>query len=156
MALADSSSTAFFRAYAHAILERQHKHLAVPYRTRLPALHDGFDGGLDEIVIHGNKNLDLAEQVAHLLDPPIDLGNTHLPSVPQDLGHGDKVHLCLVKLLLDRIQPVRFDNGNDHLHILRSSYSKRVYAFSLCWVRSRPMISSFSATLIPTIQSTIL
>ena len=48
-------------------LERQYENLAVTDLARFSTLYDGLDRRLDKTVVHGDENLHLTEQVAHLL-----------------------------------------------------------------------------------------
>src|SRR4051812_43578374 len=72
---------------ADAILHRQDENLAIADLAvgAAPArLDDRVDGRLDEILVHGDLELDLPEQVDGHLMPPIDLG---IPLLPPEALH---------------------------------------------------------------------
>src|SRR2546421_6584605 len=70
-------------ADAQAVFERQDEDLAVadaPLRPSAAGHHDGVDRRLDEVLIHRNLKLNLAQQVDREFAAAVDLGVSLLPA----------------------------------------------------------------------------
>src|SRR5262249_12604491 len=79
----DGLAAALARANAHAILQRQHKDLAVadlPRFRRARGVNDRLDGGLDEGVVDGDFEFELGQQADLEFAAAVDLGVAALPA----------------------------------------------------------------------------
>src|SRR5262249_30196418 len=73
----DRFRSALAGADADAVLQRQDEDFAVadaPLRPSAAGLHDGVDGWLDEILVDGDLQLHLAQQVHRQLVAVVDFG----------------------------------------------------------------------------------
>src|SRR5690606_11417806 len=116
---------------AYAILQRQDKDLAVSDLALLPRaapLDDGIDRRLDEVLIHGDLQLHLAQQVDRKLPTSVRLRLTSLPAKPLTIDHRQPEHLDFRQRLLDRFQPAWLDDGDDEFHATRNLQGPAVSA----------------------------
>src|SRR5947207_2368594 len=78
-------------ADANAVVHRQYKHFAVadcPFLAGATPFDNRFDRRLDEVVVHGNLKLHLAQQIDLVLVAAIHLRLTFLPSKTLAIEHG--------------------------------------------------------------------
>src|SRR4051794_30157513 len=102
-----------------AVVHRQDEDLAIADLAVRPAparLDDRVDRRLDEVLVDGDLQLDLPEQVHRDLVPPINLGVTLLTPEPLDVGHGEPEDLDLREGFLDRFELGGLDDRDDQLH----------------------------------------
>ncbi len=79
----DRLAASFARADPDALVHRQHEDLAIAdftFVARAAPLHDRRNRRLDEVVVDGNLELDLAEQVDRNLMATVGLGVAPLPA----------------------------------------------------------------------------
>src|SRR5437667_2825306 len=96
----DRFRTAFPRPNADTIFQRQDENLAVAdasLRSGSTGFHDGVDGRLNEILIDGNLQLDLAQQVERQLVAAVYLGVPLLPAEALHVHDGQAKHFDLVE-----------------------------------------------------------
>src|SRR5690349_3094660 len=111
---------ATFLAIAHPddLIQRNNEYLAVPHlalaaRSTTRPANDGVDGGLDEVLIDGNIEPHLANEVyLHGLAAEI-LRVAFLPAVPLDVGHGQAEHLDGGQFSFNGVEPVRLNDCDD-------------------------------------------
>jgi len=77
---------------------------------------DRLDRGRDELLVDGDLELHLLEQVARLLVAAVDLGDSLLAPAPEHLGDGHEVDLLLLELRQHVLHPVRLDDRDDVFH----------------------------------------
>src|SRR5579884_1499488 len=117
--LLDGLGAALAGADADAVLQRQDEDFAVAdaaLGAGAPGLHDGVDGRLDEVLVDGDLELHLAQQVDGQLVAAVDLGMALLATEALDVDDGQAEDLDLVKGLLDGLELGRLDNGQDQFH----------------------------------------
>src|SRR5450432_1939395 len=110
-------------ADADAVQQRQDEDLAVAdfaFLAGAAGLDDGIDGGLDELVVHPDLELDLAQQVDGVLMAAVDLGMALLATETLNIADGQADDFDLVQRFLDSFQFGRLDDGLDHFHGLLS------------------------------------
>src|SRR5262249_39098751 len=116
--------TPLTRANPNDIIQGKNENLPVAdlaFRTCPSPLDDGLDGGLNELLVHRDLELDLPDQVHLVLVTAVNLRMPLLPSQPLDVAHREAEYLHLAQRLLDSLKPRWLDNGNDVLHpILRN------------------------------------
>src|SRR5207248_2018210 len=89
----------FASADADAVFQRQYEAFAIAdsaLRSGAAGLHDGVDGGLNEILINGNLQLNFAEKVDREFVAAVDLGMALLAAeaLHVDNGHAKDCHLA--------------------------------------------------------------
>src|SRR5690348_8697937 len=100
----DRFRAALAGADADAVLQRQDEDLAVADATLGPGaagLHDGVHRRLDEVLVDGDLQLHLAEQVHRQLVAAVHLRVALLPAEALDVDDGQAEDLDLVEGLLD-------------------------------------------------------
>src|SRR6266545_7121661 len=115
----DRFRPAFARADADHLVERQDEDLPVadlPLLAGPAALQDGVDGRLDELLVDGDLQLHLADQVHLVLVPAVDLGVSLLATDALDVADRQAEHLHLAQRLLHCLQPGWLDDGDDVFH----------------------------------------
>ena len=103
----------------YGFVHRQHKDLAVAdgaLRTRAGRLQQAVDRSIDEVVVDGDFELDLAEQVGLILRAAVRLGLAPLSSEPHRVAHAHARHAQPVQCLLNRLQLRRLDHGENQFH----------------------------------------
>src|SRR5947199_2184282 len=101
-------------ADADAVLQRQDEDLAVADAALRPGaagLHDGVDGRLDEVLVDGDLQLHLAQQVDGQLVAAVDLGVALLPAEALHVHDGHAEHFDLGQRFFDRVELGRLDDG---------------------------------------------
>src|SRR5437773_7816520 len=73
---------------ADGLFDRHHEDFAVADFVRARGVHDGLHGALDKDVVEHDLDLDLGQEVDHVLCPAIDLGVSLLPPEALHLGDG--------------------------------------------------------------------
>ena len=109
----------FAGANANAILHREDKDLPVadfPGGSGSSPLDDGVDRRLEELLVDGDHQLHLADQVDRELVAPIGLGVPSLAAEALDVHHRQAEDLHVGQGRLDRLQTVGLNNSNDQLH----------------------------------------
>src|SRR3954468_24772178 len=115
----DGLGPALAGADADAVLQRQDEDLAVAdaaLGAGAPGLHDGVDRRLHEVLVDGDLQLDLAEEVHGQLVAAVDLGVPLLAAEALHVHDGQAEDLDLVERFLDRFQLRRLDDGEDEFH----------------------------------------
>src|SRR5262249_15028959 len=115
----DRLAAALAGANADAVFQRQDEDLAVADLTRLRGprrLHDRLDGRLDERVVDGDLQLQLRQQANLDLRAAVNLRVAALHAAAADVADGHQVNVALVERLLDGLEPLRANDGHDHLH----------------------------------------
>src|SRR5262249_10292887 len=115
----DGLGPALAGADADAVLQGEDEDLAVAdaaLGAGAAGLDDGVDGGLDEVLVDGDLELDLAEQVDGQLVAAVDLGLALLPAEALDVDDGQAEDLDLGEGLLDLLQLAGLNDGQDELH----------------------------------------
>jgi hypothetical protein len=92
--------------------------LAVADFAGAGGLHDRLYHAIDLVVGDGDFQLDLGQEVDHVLGPAVQLGVALLATEALDLGGGDARHAGLGQRLADIVELERLDHGHDHLHRL--------------------------------------
>src|SRR5207253_8196107 len=120
----DGLRPALAGADADAILQGEDEDLAVPDATLRPGaagLHDGVDGRLDEILVDGDLQLHLAQQVDRQLVAAVDLGVALLPAEALHVHDSHAEDRDLAQGLLDGFELGRLNDGEDEFHASASS-----------------------------------
>ena len=115
--LSDGFLAAFTRADADAFVHGQDEDLAVADVPRARAFADAFDGGLDELVVHGDCQADLLQQIDFLKRAAPHMHVSALLAAAQRVRYGDFEDAAGVKSLLDGIQPVGLNVRDDQFHV---------------------------------------
>ena len=81
----------------------------------------------------GDLELDLRQEVHHVLGAAVQLGLALLPSEPLDLGHGNALHAHLGERFAHIVELERLDDRHDELHSRHpadrcANYSKAIAA----------------------------
>src|SRR5690554_230642 len=79
---------------------------------------DGIQDGLQTAVVHGHLDLDLGQEVDHVLGAAVELGMPLLATEPLDLGDGDALNAVVGQRLADVVQLEGLDDGGDEFHPL--------------------------------------
>src|SRR5690606_7925178 len=79
-------------------------------------LNDRINGRLDEVLIHGDLKLHLAQQIHRNFVAAIDLRMSFLPAEPLDVHNGQTEYLDLGQGGFHSFQPAGLNDGNDQLH----------------------------------------
>src|SRR5262245_14125609 len=108
--------TRLSRADAVGLLEREDEHLAVADLARPRVLQDHVDHLIDAIVVHGDLELHLGNEVDRILGAAVDLGVPALPAEALGLDRRDAGDAGLAERLGDVVQDVRLDNRDHELH----------------------------------------
>ena len=113
-------AAAFAGADADAIVERQDEDFAVAdlaRRAGAAALDDRVDRRLDEVLVHRDHELHLAQQIDRELAPLIEhLGLALLPAEALAIHDREPHDLDFGQGLLDVLQLARLDDGDDQFH----------------------------------------
>src|ERR1043165_5455645 len=112
--------TALAGADADAVFQRQDENLAVAdasFRTGATRFHDGVDGRLDKILIDGNLQLHLVQQIDREFVAAVHLGVPLLPAEAAAVDHRQTEDLDLVESFLDGFHFRRLNDGDDEFHI---------------------------------------
>src|SRR5262245_37144411 len=115
----DRFRSALAGADADHLVERQDEDLSVadlPLLAGPAALQDGVDGRLDELLVDGDLQLHLADQVHLVLMPSVDLGVSLLAADALDVADRQAEHLHLAQRVLHGLQPGGLDDGDDVFH----------------------------------------
>src|SRR5262249_37421905 len=103
-------------ADADAVLQRQNEDFAVAdaaLGSGAARLHDGVDCRLHEVLVDGNLQLHLAQQVQGQLVASVDLRVAFLPAEALHVHDGQAENLNLVEGFLDRFELRRLDDGQN-------------------------------------------
>src|SRR5690625_5285807 len=103
----------FARPYAHNMLERTHKNLAVTDLVGASRLFYGLDGDVHQLIGQGHLEFDLGQKVGHILRTSVELGMTFLPSETFYSGHGEALHAHPREGFTHLIELEGFDDGDD-------------------------------------------
>ncbi len=106
-------------ADADAVFHRQNKNLAVANLARFAraaSLDHGVDGRFDEIVVHGDLQLDLPEQIDADFAAPVDFGLPLLPAKTLHVHDGQPNHLHFGQGRFDVLELAWLDDSNDEFH----------------------------------------
>src|SRR5262245_60743132 len=109
----NSFGATFAGADADAVLERQDEDLAVADLALVAGasgLDDRLDRRLDELVVDGDLQLHLAQQVDGVLVAAVDLGVALLAAEALDVADGQADDLDFVERFLDRLELRRLDD----------------------------------------------
>src|SRR6202034_3823826 len=79
-------------------------------------LHDRIDGWLDEVLVDGDLQLHLAQQVHRQFMTAVDLGLALLPAEPLHIDDGQTKDLDLVEGFLDGFKFRWLDDGKNEFH----------------------------------------
>src|ERR1022692_1401074 len=106
-------------ADADAVFERQDEDLAVAdaaFRPGAARFHDRVDGRFDEVLVDGDLQLNLVQQVHRQLMPAIDFRAPLLSAEAAAVDHCQAKDLDLVERLLDSFDLGRRNDGDDKFH----------------------------------------
>src|SRR5690554_3808469 len=103
-------------ADAHGALQRLHEDLAVADLAGVGRLEDRLDHRVELVVGHRDLELDLGQEVDHVLGPAVKLGVALLAAEPLDLGNRDAGHAGLGQRFAHVVEFERLDDRHDHLH----------------------------------------
>lgn len=89
----------------------------LPLLPRSATFHDGVDGGFDEVVIHGNLQLHLAEQVHFIFVTAIEFGLSFCRPKPwQSSTVRRKTSLSSGGKRLSLLRSAGLNDGDDKFH----------------------------------------
>src|SRR6218665_2664449 len=97
-------------ADADDLLDVVHEDLAVADLAGARRAFDRFDHALDQVVGHGGLDLDLGQEVDHVLRAAVQLGVALLAAEALDFGDGDALHADGRQGLAHLIELERFDD----------------------------------------------
>ena len=106
----------FAGADADHLLQRADEDLAVADLAGACRLLDGLHGAVDHVVGHGGLELDLGQEVDHVLGAAVELGMALLAAEALDLGDGQSLHADVGQRLAHVVELERLDDGGDQLH----------------------------------------
>src|SRR6516165_4396712 len=112
-------------ADADRLVDRRDKDLAVADPAGVRRLLDGFDGTLDQRLLHHDLDLHLRQKIDDVLGPAIELGVALLSPETLGLGDGDTLDADFVKRLLHLVELEGFDDRLDLLHRILISLNPR-------------------------------
>ena len=98
------------------MFEVVNKNLAVADFSGACCTFDGFDRALDVFSVNRGFDLDLWQEVNHVLSAAIQLGMAFLTAKAFDFSNSDTLHANLREGLADLIQLERLDDGGDEFH----------------------------------------
>src|SRR5438270_1902643 len=103
----DRLRSPFARANADAVFQRQDEDLAIAdaaLRTGAARLHDRLDGRLDEVLVDGDLQLHLTQQIDRQFVAAVDLGVTLLAPEALHVNDGQAEDLDLVEGFFHSLQ----------------------------------------------------
>jgi hypothetical protein len=98
------------------LFEVVNKNLAVADFSGACRTFDGFDRALDVFSVNRSFDLDLWQEVNHVLSTAIQLGMAFLTAEAFDFSDSDTLHPDLGEGLADLVQLKGFDDGGDEFH----------------------------------------
>src|SRR5690606_36217340 len=110
-------------ADAHHAVQVPDEDLAVADLAGARRLHDRLDHGVELLVGDRDLELDLGQEVDHVLGAAVELGVALLATEALDLGGGDAGHAGLRQRLAHIVELERLDHRHDHLHRAASGAS---------------------------------
>ncbi len=93
-----------------------HEDLAVTDLARVGGLHDRIQHGVELVLGHDDFDLDLRQEIDHILGAAIQLGVALLAAEALYLGHGEAGHAHIRQRLAYLVELERFDDGGNLLH----------------------------------------
>ena len=75
--------------------------------------------GLDERVVDGDLQLELGQEADLVLRAAVDLGEAALPPAAADVADGHEVDVAFGEGLLDGVELLGADDGDDEFHVCR-------------------------------------
>src|SRR3989344_1029648 len=106
----------FAGADADDLLQRGHEDLAVADLAGACRRFDGFDDAVEDGLVHGGFDLDLGQEVDHVLCTTVQLGVALLTAEALDFGHGDALDADGGQGLTHFIKLEGLDDGGHHFH----------------------------------------
>ena len=113
-------AAAFAGADADAVFQGEDEDLAVADfagRAGAAALDDGVDRRFEELLVDGDHQLHLAQEVDGELVAAVGLGLPALAAEPLHVHHGQAEDLDVGQGLLDGLQTMGLDDGDDQFHV---------------------------------------
>jgi hypothetical protein len=104
-------------ADANDLLDRHHENLAVADLAGTGRLDDGLDGGIDVLGIDDDLDLDLGQEIDHILGTAIEFGMALLAPEALDLGDGQAGDTHFRERFAHFVEFERLDDGFDFLHV---------------------------------------
>jgi len=101
---------------AHHLLDAGDEDLPVADLAGLGGLDDGFDRSVEVGILHDHLDLDLRQEVDHVLGAAIQLGVALLAAEALHLGDGEPGHSDLGQGFAHLFELERLDDGSDLLH----------------------------------------
>src|SRR5476649_698383 len=98
---------------ANSLFQIDHKDLAVTDLAGVGRLGYRLDNPVKILVVNGDINLHLGQEVDHVFRAAIQLGVTLLPTEAFDLSNGNALHADLGQRLAHVVQLERLDDGSD-------------------------------------------
>jgi hypothetical protein len=86
------------------------------FSARAGNFFQAFDRAIDEVVVHGNLERDLSQQVRLVLVSAVGFELTPLPRVTHGVADGHPRYIEPRKCLLHGVELGRLDYGKDHFH----------------------------------------
>src|SRR5690349_14997340 len=117
----------FAGTYADDLIEVVDKDLAVTDLAAIGRMRDRFDDALGKIVGHRDLELDLGQEIDHILRAAIQLGMALLPAETLDLGNGDALHADFGERFAHIVELERLDDGHHHFHYRGSAGGSKNY-----------------------------
>ena len=112
-------AAAFAGADADAIFQGEDEDLAVADLAAgagAAAADDGVDRRFEKLLVDGDHQLHLAQQVHGEFVAAVDLGLSPLPPKALDVHHGQAEDFDVGQGLLDGFQPMGLNHGDNELH----------------------------------------
>src|SRR5581483_3163912 len=103
-------------ADADRLVQGVDENLAVADLAGVGGLADRLHCRIDALVDDGDLDLDLRQEIDHVLGAAVQLGVTLLAAEALDLGHGDAGHAQVRQRLAHFVELEGFDDGDDQLH----------------------------------------
>src|SRR6185437_16183059 len=101
---------------ADDLIQRADEDLAVADLAGARGRLDRFEHAVELVVGHGHLQLDLGQEVDHVLGTAIELGMALLATETLHLGHGDALHADFGECLAHIVQFERLDDRHDQFH----------------------------------------
>ncbi len=115
----DGFAAAFAGADADAIFEREDEDFSVAdfaAGSGASAFHEGVDGGFEEFFIHGDHELDFAQEVDGEFVAAIGLGMAALASEALDVHDSEAEDFDVGQCGLDGFEAMGLDDGDNEFH----------------------------------------
>jgi hypothetical protein len=114
--VSDGIRALFAGADPNSLIDRHHKNLAIPDFVCTRSVLNRLHSSLDKRIIEYDFDLELREEVDHVLGPAIDLGVPLLPPESFHLGDGHAGDADFVQRILYLVEFEGFDDRFDFFH----------------------------------------